>query len=333
MLFTPQQLEKETNRLYEKLSILGWEKEKCLEIASLTLEINTLKKKKDAIILAHSYQSPEIVYGIADFVGDSYGLSKKAIDLKEEKIIFSSVYFMAETAKILNPKKEVFVPDVQGCSLAESIKVQDVKDLRIKHPDCPVVCYVNTTAEVKAECDVCVTSSNVLQIIEKLDSNKIVFIPDKYMAKNIAALTSKEIISWDGKCIVHEEFTKNQVIDIRKRFPNVKILAHTECVPEVIAEVDMAGGTRDMLQFVQDSKDESFMLVTECGLVDRFNVEFSEKKFVGSCALCPYMKGITLKNILQVLKNPREDQKVYVEKDVLEKAKRSLDAMMKLTQN
>jgi len=331
--FSEEAIEKEIQRLLQYVDHLGWTKEDCAIYASLTLEINKKKKDNDVIVLAHSYQLPEIIYGIADYVGDSYGLSKQAKDATQQSILFCGVMFMAETAKILNPEKQVLVPAPDaGCSLSESINAEDVKRLRKQHPNAAVVCYVNTSAEVKAESDVCITSANALQIVNALPEKEIVFIPDKLMAKNIAALTDKKIISWDGTCIVHEQFSLETLQEVRKYNPDVKILVHTECNSEVVDEADMFGGTSDMLNVVQKARPgEEFMIVTECGLVDRFRVEHNDKKFVGTCHLCPYMKKNTLRLVLQSLDNPTPEQIITLDEQVRLQAKQALDKMFMLS--
>ncbi|MDH5596614.1 MAG: quinolinate synthase NadA [Candidatus Peregrinibacteria bacterium] len=332
-MFSEKQITEETARLFEKLKKVHWTEKDCELIAPLTLEINELKKEKNAIILAHSYQTPDIMYGVADFLGDSYALSLKAKETEADTIVFSSVHFMAETAKILNPEKQVLVPAVAGCSLAEGITADDVRYLRSKHPDAGVVCYINTSADVKAEVDVICTSSNALKIIEAMPQDEIIFIPDEFMAKNLQPLTKKKLIGWTARCIVHEEFSPEKVQEIRKEFPNAKILAHSECSPTVINEVDMMGSTKQMLDYVDTSKNEEFMLVTECGLSDRVKTEHPEKKIVGACALCPYMKKIMLKDILECLKSPRPDQVVELPEKVLVGAQKSLEKMITLTQS
>ncbi len=321
------ELEKEILRLYEKLNRLGWNKDDCEMIAPVTLEINELKKEQNALILAHSYQTPDIMYGVGDYIGDSYGLSVKATEHPAQKIIFCSVYFMGETAKLLNPDKEVLVPRVAGCSLADSITREQVRALREKYPQAGVVCYVNTYAEVKAESDVCCTSANAVEVVEAMPQDEIVFIPDWLMAENLAKITSKTIIRWEGTCIVHEGFDVNSVKNIRQRFPGVKILAHPECTPGLISEVDYAGGTSDMLNYVKRSPAKTFMLVTECGLTDRFKAEFPEKEIVGTCILCPYMKEIHLEDVLKALKEPAPEQFIEIPQDVAIRAKLSLDRM------
>ncbi|MFH1012543.1 MAG: quinolinate synthase NadA [Candidatus Peregrinibacteria bacterium] len=328
-----QNLTKETDRLYQKLKNVGWSRADCELIAPLTLEINALKKEMNAVILAHSYQTPDVMYGVADFIGDSYGLSIAASQADAKTIVFCSVHFMAETAKILNPEKTVVVPAVAGCSLAESITPEDVQALRKKHPKAGVVCYVNTTAAVKAECDACCTSSNALKIVETMPQKEIVFLPDEFMAKNLQALTKKKIIGWHGRCIVHEEFSPQAVEEIRKNFPGVKILAHTECSPAVIKKVDMAGGTEGMINYIKSSDADQFMLVTECGLTDRIKTEMPGKQIVGSCALCPYMKKIMLKDVLTALKSPTPQQIIELPNDVMRHAKKSLDRMIEITES
>lgn len=332
MEFTQDQIQRETDRLFKKLSHVGWSKSDCGFIAPMTLEINQLKKEKDVIILAHSYLTPDIMYGVADFVGDSYGLSKIATTSKAKTILFCSVHFMAETAKILNPKKTVLVPTVAGCSLAESITPKDVRRIRRQYPTAGVVCYVNTSAAVKAECDACCTSSNALKVVEAMPQKKIIFLPDELMAKNLQPLTRKRIIGWTGRCIVHEKFSPKTIEDVRKNNPDIKILAHLECMPSVIEKVDMAGGTEGMIKYLEKSSAKKFMMVTECGLTDRMKVEHPEKEMVGTCVLCPYMKEIMLKDVLQALKSPRPDQIIDLPADVLKGAKKALDRMVKISE-
>jgi len=332
MKFSEKQIQQEADRLFKKLKKVEWSKVDCEIIAPLTLEINHLKKKKNVIILAHSYMTPDIMYGVADVIGDSYGLSMTAHKTKAKTILFCSVHFMAETAKILNPTKTVLVPTVAGCSLAESITPKDVRDLRKKYPNAAVVCYVNTTAAVKAECDACCTSSNALRIVEGMRQKRIIFLPDEFMAKNLQPLTKKKIIGWNGRCIVHEEFKPKIIDEVRKDYPGVKILAHLECMPSVIEKVDMASGTEGMVRYLEKSKSKKFMMVTECGLSDRMKVEHPEKKIVGSCAICPYMKEVMMKDVLQALKFPRKDQIVDLPEGVLKKAKKALNKMVRITE-
>ncbi|MEN8108230.1 MAG: quinolinate synthase NadA [Pseudomonadota bacterium] len=324
------ELHRETRRLYGKLRHLGWSEDDCALIAPTTLEINMLKGEQDALILAHSYQTPDIMYGVGDYVGDSYGLSVKASEHPARKIVFCSVYFMGETAKLLNPDKDVLVPQVAGCSLADSITGEQVRELRATYPDAGVVCYVNTYAEVKAESDACCTSSNAVEVVEAIPQDEVLFIPDRLMAENLAKITSKIVHTWDGTCVVHEGFDASSVKDIRNRFPGVKILAHPECTPGLVAEVDYAGGTSGMLNYVKNSDARTFMLVTECGLTDRFKAEFRDKEIVGTCILCPYMKQIQLDDVLKALKDPTPEQYIEIPPDIAARARQSLDRMFEL---
>jgi len=330
MQISPSALSGEVQRLYQKLHRLGWTQADCEVIAAITFEINKLKKEQDAVVLAHSYQTPDIMYGVGDYVGDSYGLSVAATKHRATRIIFCSVYFMGETAKLLNPHKAVLVPKVAGCSLADSITSKQVRALRKKQPDAGIVCYVNTYAEVKAESDSCCTSSNVAAVVEAMPQQEIVFIPDKLMGLNLKKMTSKKIVTWDGTCIVHEGFNPETVRDIRRRFPGVKILAHPECAPGVVALVDYAGGTSGMLEYVRSSPAKIFMLVTECGLTDRFKAEFPDKEIVGTCILCPYMKAIHIEDVLKALKDPEPEQCVEIPKEIADRARASLDRMFEL---
>jgi len=329
--YSEEEVKKEAERLYEKLKKVKFTEDECVSLAPLTLEINKLKKEKNAVILAHSYQTPDIIYGVADFVGDSLELSKKAASTKAKTIVFAGVKFMAETAKILSPKKTVLLPSLEaGCSLSESITAEDVKALKKKHPDVPVVCYVNTSAEVKAECDACCTSANALQVVESFKEDKIIFLPDELMAKNIQNQTNKKIISWNGLCVVHKEFNAQQIKEVKKKYPGVKILVHTECSPNVVKLADFAGGTSGMIKYAETHADKSFMMVTECGLTDRMKVELMQKDFVGSCELCPYMKKNTLELILQALRKPEKEQVIELDEKVIRKAKKAIDYMMKI---
>ena len=333
MSFNAIEIKKETKRLFENLSKTKRTMSYCLGIAPLTLEINQLKKEQNAIILAHSCQTTDIMYGVADFIGDSYGLAKIASQHEAQKIIFCSVHFMGETVKILSPKKEVLVPAIAGCSLAESITAQDVRNLKSKYPNVPVVTYVNTTAEVKAESDICCTSANALKIINSLPNESVIFIPDKLMGQNLQKQTTKKLILWNGTCIVHEQFNKQAIDNIRAQFPDTKILAHYECTSSVADNVDIVGSTGDMLKYVKENPAEHYMLITECGITDRVQTEFPDKHIVGSCQLCPYMKQIKLEDVLVALKHPREDQIIKIDKNILNRAKLSLDKMMKLSKS
>jgi len=331
-MFSEEEIKAETERMYAKLQHVGFGRALCQMFAPLTLEINRLKKEKNAVILAHSYQTPDILYGIADFQGDSYQLSKNAQDTNAEIIVFCGVRFMAETAKILNPSKTVLLPSpAAGCSLAESITAEDVRELKAKYPGVPVITYVNTSAEVKAEADACCTSANALAIVESFPNDSIIFLPDRFMAKNLQKMTAKKIISWNSACIVHEDFRAAKINQFRKKYPGLKVLAHTECAPEVVDVSDFAGGTNDMMRFVEQNEAPSYMLVTECGLSDRMRAEFPEKDFLGMCGLCPYMKQNTLALILQVLKSPKSEQIIELPENIRLGAERALRKMFEFS--
>ena len=313
-----------------------WNIETCREIAPLTLEINQLKKEKNAIVLAHSYVEPEVVYGVGDFKGDSYFLSEQAKQSKADVIVFAGVVFMAETAKILSPDALVVVPDRDsGCSLADSITGADVINMKALYPDAAVVCYINSTAEVKAESDVCVTSGNVYDIIASLPQKRILFVPDRLMADNVRNELAnrgldKEIISSDGTCIVHEEFTTDQIAEARRTFPGLKIVAHPECTQEVADKVDFLGSTGEMMKYVKSTEAPYYLMLTECGLVSRLAVEDPEKNFIGGCRLCPYMKMNTLLKIRDALKDPKPEQVVTLEDDLSKRAARCIERMFEL---
>jgi len=313
-----------------------WNIENCREIAPLTLEINRLKKEKNAVILTHSYVEPEIIYGVGDFAGDSYYLSDKAREAKADMIVFAGVVFMAETAKILSPNAEVVVPDRgSGCTLADSITGEDVRRLKGLYPDAAVVCYINSTAEVKAESDVCVTSSNVFDIVAALPQQRILFVPDRLMADNLrheleSRGVDKEIVSSDGTCVVHEEFTPEQIAEAREIFPGLKVVAHPECTPEVAEIADFVGSTSAMMNYVRSSQAPYYLMLTECGLVGRLAVEEPEKNFIGGCRLCPYMKMNSLEKIRDALAHPRPDQIITLDEDLRLRAARCIDRMFEL---
>jgi len=330
--FSSAEIEAEARRLHAKLQAVGYPVEQCRLYAPLTLAINRLKKEKNAVILAHNYQRAEVLFGIADFIGDSLELARKARDTQADIILFCGVKFMAETAKILTPAKKVLIPDMEaGCSLAESISAADVKKLRAAHPEAAVVSYVNTYADVKAESDVCCTSANALKIVEALPNQEIVFLPDNYMARNIQAQTplGKKIMAWKGLCIVHETFRAEQIAVYRKTYPGIQILAHLECHPDVVKLADYVGGTSGMAKYVAESQAKQFMLVTECGMSDVLRVQFPGKQFIVPCALCPYMKKIHLEKALDVL--IREANEITVPEPVRAKAERALQKMFELT--
>ena len=314
----------------------SWNLDTCREIAPLTLEISRLKREKGAVILAHSYVEPEIIYGVADFKGDSYYLSLQARDSRAKVIVFAGVVFMAETAKILSPDATVVVPDrASGCSLADSITGEDVRRLRALYPGAPVVCYINSTAEVKAESDICVTSGNVCDIVASLPERRVLFVPDRLMAENLRADlrrrgVEKEVVSSDGTCLVHDEFTLEQVAAARARFPGLRIVAHPECAPEVAAAADFVGSTGAMMRYVKATQAPYFLMLTECGLVGRLEVEAPEKAFIGGCRLCPYMKLNTLEKVRDALAAPRDDQVVTLDETLRRRAARCIERMFEL---
>lgn len=313
-----------------------WNIANCREIAPLTLEINRLKREKNAVILTHSYVEPEIIYGVGDFAGDSYYLSDKAREARADVIVFAGVVFMAETAKILCPGAQVVVPDrASGCSLADSITGEDVRRLKALYPDAAVVCYINSTAEVKAESDVCVTSSNVFDIVAALPQRRILFVPDRLMADNLRNElelrgVDKEIVSSDGTCMVHEEFTPQQIAEAREVFPGLKVVAHPECAPEVADIADFVGSTSAMMKYVRTSEAPYYLMLTECGLVGRLAVEDPEKNFIGGCRLCPYMKMNSLEKVRDALARPRPDQIITLDEDLRLRAARCIDRMFEL---
>ena len=313
-----------------------WNLDTCREIAPLTLEINRLKREKDAVILTHSYVEPEIIYGVGDFKGDSYYLSEKARESRAKIIVFAGVVFMAETAKILSPHATVVVPDRHsGCSLADSIDGEGVRRLKALYPDATVVCYINSTAEVKAESDVCVTSGNVYDIVANLPAQRVLFVPDRLMAENVREElkrrgVAKQIISSDGTCVVHDQFTPAQIAEARAQFPGLKVVTHPECRPEVAAVADFVGSTGAMMTYVKATAAPYFLMLTECGLVGRLEVEAPEKNFIGGCRLCPYMKMNTLEKVRDALLAPRPDQIITLDEDLRQRAARCIDRMFEL---
>ena len=264
--------------------------------------INALKRERNAIILAHNYQTPEIYHCVADFVGDSLALARKGASVEAEIIVMAGVHFMAETTKLLNPEKTVLIPDLDaGCSLAESITAADVRSLRAAHPGVPIVTYVNTSAEVKAECDIWCTSGNAAAVVESLGAKKVIFLPDEYLAWHVATQTDVEIIPWHGHCEVHERFTGAEIDAYRKDFPGLQVIAHPECPPDVLAAADFVGSTASMADFVVTKQPERVLMVTECSMSDNVSADNPDVEFIRLCNLCPHMKRITLDNILTSL--------------------------------
>jgi len=311
----------------------------CEVMAEQMAEIAALKKQRNAVILAHYYIPREISLGVADFVGDSYGLSQDAARTSADVIVFAAVRFMAETAKILNPSKTVLVPGTDpACSLADSVTAERVRELRKLHPEHTFVCYINTTADVKAECDVCVTSSNVVDICAKIPNDKIVFVPDRLMGQNVvnflrARGIHKEIVVYrDGACHVHERFDPGMVTLFRERVPGVQVLAHPECDPAVIAQAHFVGSTTQIISHIEKySQPQTLLVLTECGLVSSLLTDFPQHKFVGACQMCQYMKSNSLAGVLRVLRDPKPSDEVTLDPVIMDKARRCIDAMFAYT--
>ena len=295
--------------------------------------INKLKKKRNAAILAHNYQTPEIYHCVSDIVGDSLQLAREATLVKEEIIIQCGVHFMAETSKLLNPEKTVLIPDMRaGCSLAESITAADIRLLREAHPGVPIVTYVNTSAEVKAESDICCTSSNAVRVVESFESDTVFLIPDEFLAQNVAKLTKKKILTWAGHCEVHERFTAEELLAYKKVDPSIQIIAHPECPPSVVAVSDYAGSTAGMIEYAKTRKPGAkVLLVTECSMASNIEKEAKGVEFIKPCNLCPHMKRITLPKILDSLVYMKEE--VLVDPAMAKKARRAVERMVNLKAN
>lgn len=327
--------EKTPQELYDHLSKLdsGYTLEACATYTDWIREIKALKQERNAVILAHNYQRPEI-FEVADFIGDSLELARAAKKVSSDVIVFCGVHFMAETAKVVNPERTVLLPDMRaGCSLAESITAEALADrkaeLRKVYPDLQVVCYVNTTADVKAECDVCCTSANALQVIEALDSQHVLFVPDENLARYVQSQTSKTIVAWEGNCYVHHQITPEHILSVRQNLPQVKILVHPECREDVIQLADAVLSTSAMMRYARESPAQEFLIVTECGLSDRLLLEVPEKKFYKSCKLCAFMKMITLDGVLDSLRKMRYE--IELPEEVRVGAERSLNRMLELS--
>jgi quinolinate synthase len=290
-----------------------------------------LKKERNAVILAHNYMTPEIYHGVSDVVGDSLQLAMEATRVKADVIVQCGVHFMAETSKILSPEKTVLIPDVEaGCSLAESITAEGIAQMRAKYPGAPVVSYVNTTAEVKAASDICCTSSNAAQIVAALEEDTIIMTPDQYLAQNIARdVPQKNIVWWEGSCIVHEQYTPQDLRDFREWNPGTRLIAHPECPPDVVEEADFSGSTAGIIKYVTDEKPEKAMLITECSMASNIADALPEVDFIGPCNMCPYMKKITLEKILWSLHTMSEE--VVVDLEVAEKARVAVQRMLDLS--
>ncbi|MER9267481.1 quinolinate synthase NadA [Mesorhizobium sp. M0410] len=289
--------------------------------------ILALKRERNAIILAHNYQTPEIFHCVADIVGDSLALARTAATIEAQVIVLAGVHFMAETAKLLNPQKTVLIPDLRaGCSLAESITAEDVRLMRQRYPGVPIITYVNTSAEVKAESDICCTSGNAKAVVQSLGVPQVIMLPDEYLAQNIAAQTDVQIIAWKGHCEVHERFTPADIRELRESHPGVIVLAHPECPPDVVAEADFSGSTAAMSDYVERQRPARVMLMTECSMSDNVALAHPEVEFIRPCNLCPHMKRITLANIRMALE--QNHHIVTIEPGIAGRARLAVERML-----
>jgi len=320
------EIRKTTDPIYQKVSKVIPEIEWAFH-APLIHKINMLKKEKNAVVLAHNYQTPEIFHGIADIAADSLALAVEAEKTNADIIVLCGVHFMAETAKLMNPSKKVLLPDMgAGCSVASSITGKDVKMLKEKYPSVPVVTYVNTSADVKAESDICCTSANAVKVVESLGVDKVIFLPDQYLAKYVSTKTKVQIISWVGSCIVHERFSAQEIKDIRKQNPEIVILSHPECPAEVIAASDYTGSTSGMSKYVKNNQPSKVMLVTECSMSDNVQVDNPNVQFIKPCNLCPHMKTITLPKVLDCLE--KETNEILIPEIISRKARKAVERMV-----
>src|SRR5690554_3355643 len=286
-----------------------------------------LKAQHIPLILYHNYQTPEIFHGVADIVGDSLALAREAQDVQADIIVLAGVHFMAETAKLLNPAKTVLVPDLRaGCSLAESITAADVRSLKAQHPGVPVVTYVNTSAAVKAESDICCTSGNAVKVIRSLGADRVILLPDEYLGRHIVEETGVEVILWQGRCVVHERFTAAELRGFREAYPGVRILAHPECPPDVLAEADYVGSTAGMIKHVGETRPARVVMVTECSMSDNVAVEYPDIEFLRPCNLCPHMKRITLPGVLASLRTMTH--RIEIPEDVAARARVTVERML-----
>ena len=291
--------------------------------------IQRLKRERNAVVLAHNYQTPEIFHGVADIVGDSLALAREATRVDADVIVLCGVHFMAETAKILNPDKTVLLPDASaGCSLADSITAADIRLMRQRYPGVPVVTYVNTSAEVKAESDVCCTSGNALKVVESLGTDRVIFLPDEYLASWVASQTDIQVIKWQGHCEVHERFTGAEVRRYREQTAGLVVIAHPECPPDVLAEADFVGSTAQMADYAKAKKPPRVLLLTECSMSDNVAAELPEVEFVRPCKLCPHMKQITLPKIRHVLETMTGE--IVVDPAVAARARRAVERMLEI---
>ena len=323
-----EQFNRSTSEIYKKISKHVPEIEWKVH-APLIEKINRLKKEKNAVILAHNYQTPEIYHGVADIAADSLALAVEAAKTSADIIVLCGVHFMAETAKLMSPEKKVLIPDMDaGCSLAASLTGEDVRLLKKKYPGVPVVSYVNTSADVKAETDVCCTSANAVKVVESLKTDRVIFLPDQHLANYVAKLTKVKIISWKGSCIVHEQFSAKEIQDIREANPGIKVIGHPECPSDVLDACDFAGSTGGMIDYVKKNQPKKVMLVTECSMSDNVQADNPNVEFIKPCNLCPYMKKITLKKILDCLEN--ETNEIFIEEKIAKAARQSVQRMTEI---
>ena len=323
-----EQFNRRTSEIYKKISKHVPEIEWKVH-APLIEKINRLKKEKNAVILAHNYQTPEIYHGVADIAADSLALAVEAAKTSADIIVLCGVHFMAETAKLMSPEKKVLIPDMDaGCSLAASLTGEDVRLLKKKYPGVPVVSYVNTSADVKAETDVCCTSANAVKVVESLKTDKVIFLPDQHLANYVAKQTKVKIISWKGSCIVHEQFSAKEIEDIRKANPGIKVIGHPECPSDVLDACDFAGSTGGMIDYVKKNQPKKVMLVTECSMSDNVQADNPNVEFIKPCNLCPYMKKINLQKILDCLEN--ETNEIFIEEKMAKAARQSVQRMTEI---
>jgi quinolinate synthase len=326
--YTPD-IARETRPVFERVAHVIPEVEWPLH-APYVAAIERLKRERNAVILAHNYQVPEIFHTVADIVGDSLGLAVEATRTDAGVIVLCGVHFMAETAKLVNPAKTVLVPDLRaGCSLAESITAADVRLMRERYPGAPVVTYVNTSAEVKAESDICVTSGNAVKIVNALGAERLIFLPDEYLSKYVASQTGVEIIAWKGHCEVHERFTGAQIRAFREGDPSLVVLAHPECPPGVLAEADYVGSTQGMISYVDTRKPARVVMITECSMASNVSANFPQIDFLRPCNLCPHMKRNTLPKVLHSLQTMQYE--VTIDPQIAQRARRAVDRMLELS--
>jgi quinolinate synthase len=326
-VYSPE-VERLTRPIFERIRHVVPEVEWAVH-APLVAAINAVKRERNAVILAHNYQTPEIAYGVADFRGDSLGLAQHGARTDADVIVMCGVRFMAETAKIMSPEKTVLLPDLEaGCSLAASITGADVRRLRARYPGVPVVCYVNAYADVRAESDICCTSANAVKVVESLGVDRVIFIPDGYLGRYVASKTNVEIILWEGACEVHERFTPQEIREYRRSQPGVHVMAHPECPPEVLREADFVGSTSGMIRHIADQRPRKVVLITECSMSDNVAVEFPDVDFVRPCNLCPHMKRITLPKILKSLQTLKPA--IEVAPDIAARARRATERMIEV---